>query len=167
MRWDECQRLKQHERGGKEGQELEDDDSQGWIAAFESAAKRMLRYLEDSETLKGSTRELKEQVLSPEEPGDSIFQIAIQARNEIGKKLFQIVRQGASEVHIASMARWDAHLKGPVVPERRSSELKEDVEFFSERQEVLVGLMEGKVNMQSEAPEKYFEKIFEEVKELE
>ena len=49
VRWDECQRLKvsQHERGRKEGQELEDDDSQGWIAAFERTAKRMLRYLED------------------------------------------------------------------------------------------------------------------------
>ena len=68
-------------------------------------------------------------MLSPEEPGDSVFQISIQARKEVGKKLFQIVRQGASEVHIASMARWDAQLKGPVVLERRSSELKEDVEF--------------------------------------
>ena len=70
-------------------------------------------------------------------------------------------------MHIASMARWDAQLKGPVVLERRSSELKEDVEFLSERQEVLAGLMEGKVNMQSEAPQKYFEKIFEVLKELE
>ena len=39
-------------------------------------AKRMLKYLEDSEALKVSTRELKEQVLSPIEPRVRIVRIA-------------------------------------------------------------------------------------------
>ena len=60
-----------------------------------------------------STRELSEQVLFPEESGSSIFQIAKQARDDKGRKLFLIFRQGESEAHIASMARWGAQLKGP------------------------------------------------------
>ena len=41
-----------------------------------------------------------------------------------------------------------------------------EVELLSERQEVLAGLMEDKIRIQSEATEKYCETIFEEVKEL-
>ena len=39
--------------------------------------------------------------------------------------------------------------------------------YLSERQEVVANLMEGKIRMQSEASEKFFEKIFEELQELE
>ena len=60
---------------------------------------------EDSQALKVSTRELKEQVLSPDESSVSVVRIARQARSEQGKKLFKIFRQGANEVLIASMAR--------------------------------------------------------------
>ena len=71
----------------------------------------MLKYLEDSEDLKVSLRELKEQLESPEEAGTSIMQIAKQSRNERGHMLFQIFRQEENEVYIASLARWDAQLK--------------------------------------------------------
>ena len=81
------------------------------FAAYEDAAKKMLKYLEGSEDLKVSLRELKEQVESPEEAGGSIMQIAKQARNERGQKLFQTFR------YIASLARWHTHLKGLVEPE--------------------------------------------------
>ena len=77
----------------------------------------MLKYLEDSEALKVSTRELKEKVLCPNQPSVNIY--ALRGRREVrSKKLFQISnRQGANEILIA--------------------------------------------------PEKYQEKIFEELKELE
>ena len=42
----------------------------------------MLKFLEDSEDVKVSLRELKEQLETPEEAGISTMQIAKQARNE-------------------------------------------------------------------------------------
>ena len=42
----------------------------------------MLKYLEDSEVMKVSTRELEEQVLSPNEPRIDVLRIARQARND-------------------------------------------------------------------------------------
>ena len=50
----------------------------------------MLRYLEVCEASKVSTRELKEQVLTPEESSISIVRVARQARSEKSIKLFQI-----------------------------------------------------------------------------
>ena len=67
--------------------------------AFGDAAKRMLRYLEDSEDLKVSVSDLKGQLEKPEEEGFSIMQIAQQARNERGQKLFETFRQGKDDVH--------------------------------------------------------------------
>ena len=93
------------------------------------------------------------------------MQIAVQARNERGKKLFQIFRQGENEVYIASSARWDAQLKGLVELERRCQELMQEVELLSDRQEVLAVLMEDKIRIQSKATEKYYESIFEELEE--
>ena len=108
-----------------------------------------------SEVLKVSTRELKEQVLSPDESSVRKVRIARQARSEKSKKLFQIFRQGANEVLIASMARWEEHLKGLVVLERHCLALREEVEHLNERQEVLAILTEGKMNMQKVAPEDF------------
>ena len=68
---------------------------------------------------------------------------------------------------IASVARWEEHLKGLVVLERHCLALGKEVEHSSARQEVLAILMEGKMNMQKVAPEKYQEKIVKELKELE
>ena len=54
-----------------------------------------------------------------------------------------------------------------VVLERECQALREEVEHLKEKQEVLTILMEGKMNMHKVALEKYQEKIFEVLKELE
>ena len=64
----------------KREQEVDDEVDQNWTAACELTAKRMLKYLEDSEVLKVSTRELKEQVLSPDES------CALRGRREVEKQ---------------------------------------------------------------------------------
>ena len=81
VRWDEGQRLKmsQVERMRRECLEFEEEECRGWAAADGDTAKRILKFLEDSENLKVSTREQREQVLFPEESGSSIIQIARQA----------------------------------------------------------------------------------------
>ena len=108
MRWDERQRrmAAQEERARSDVQEVDDEVDQNWC---EWMAKRMLKYLEDSEVLKLSTRELKEQVLSPDESSIRKVRIARQARSEKSKKLFHIFRQGANEVLIASMVVLERH----------------------------------------------------------
>ena len=77
------------------------------------------------------------------------MQIAKQARNERGRKLFEIFREGLVDL------------------DRRCQGLMQEVQLVSERQEVLVGMVVGKRDMQKEAPEKYQDKIFEEFKGLE
>ena len=59
--------------------------------AFEETAKGIPRYLEDSEDLKVSVTELQEQLGISEEVGVSIKQVAQQARNENGQKIFEIL----------------------------------------------------------------------------
>ena len=82
------------------------------MSFFEVAAKRMLRYLEDSGDLKVSISESKGQLETPEEAVFSIIQIAQKGRNEKGQKLLEIFGQGEDEVYIASLPRWDTQLKG-------------------------------------------------------
>ena len=103
-RWDDCQtqRKPQEEKAWKESQGLEEEDKRMCSAANEDAAKKMLKYLEDSEGSKVSLGEVKEQLESLEEAGISIMKIAKQARNERGQQLFQIFRQEETEVYIAS-----------------------------------------------------------------
>ena len=72
-------------------QDAEDDHC--WTEAFDGIAKKMSKYLEDSEVAKVRTRELKEQVLSPNESSVNVVRIARQAQT-----FFQIFRQGANEV---------------------------------------------------------------------
>ena len=88
-------------------QEVDNEVNQNWTPVHQTIAKRMLKYLEDSEGLKVSTRELKEQVLFPKKSSVSMVRIARLARSEKSKKLlFQIFsRQGAIEILVASMAR--------------------------------------------------------------
>ena len=89
--------------------------------------------------------------MSPDESSVEKVRIARQARSEESKKLFQNFRQGANEVFIASMA----------------IERVEEVEHLSERQVVLIVLMESKINMQKVAPEDFQRQIFQEFKKLE
>ena len=70
-------------------------------------------------------------------------------------------------MYIASLARWDTQLKGLLELEWSCQELIQEVKLSSERQEVLAGLMEDKIRIQSKATEKYYETIFEELTELE
>ena len=90
-----------------------------WTEACERLATRMLKYLQDSESTKVSTRELEEQVLSPNEPRINTVRIARQAGNEKRESLSQIFRHGENEVLIASKAKWDEQLKGVVELDRR------------------------------------------------
>ena len=87
--------------------------------AFEETAKGILRYLDDSEDLKVSVTELQEQLGISEEARISIKQVAQLARNENGQHIFEIFRQGAEDVCIASWARWNAQLKGLAELEKR------------------------------------------------
>ena len=103
-----------------------------------------MKYLEDTEALKVSTREVKEHVLSPDESNVNKVRIARQARSENSKKLFQIFRQGANEIPVASVARWEEPLRMLVVLERECLALREEVEHLNKKQEVLTILMEGK-----------------------
>ena len=135
--------------------------------AFEDASKRMLRYLEDSEDLKVIISELKGQLDTPEEEGFSIMQIAQQARNDKGQKIFETFRQGAGELYIASLARWDTQLKDLAELERQCQDMIQEVVLGSEGQEVLKGMVEDKIRLQSKATEKNDETTFEELRELE
>ena len=67
----------------------------------------------------------------------------------------------------ASLARWNTQLKSLAELERRCQGITQEVKLLSERQEVLKGMVEDKIRLQSRATEKYFEQIFEEMKELE
>ena len=109
VRWDERQKLKvaQEERARRNVQEADDEVDNNWTAACEGIAEKMLKYLDESEVMKVSTRELKEQVLSPDESSVNRVHIARQARSEKSKMLFQIFGQGTNDVLIASMARWE------------------------------------------------------------
>ena len=93
--------------------------------------------------------------MSGDESSGNIVRIARQARSEKNKKLFQILRQGANEVLIASMARREEQLKRLIVLERHCLALREEVEYLSESKEVLAVLMEGKMNMQKTAKEDF------------
>ena len=167
-RWDACQRQRksQEEKAWKESQGLEEEDKRKWCTAYENATRKMLKYLEENEDVKVGLSELKEQLETSEESGILIIQIAKQAWNERGHKLFQIFRQEEDDVYITSLARRDTQLKRLVELERRCQELMQEVNLLSERQEVLACLMEDRSRLQSKASAKYYETIFEERREL-
>ena len=70
------------------GQWISVEDRRRRRVAFEGAAKRMLRCLEDSEDLKVGVSELKGQLELSEKAGFSIRQSAQQAMNENGQHIF-------------------------------------------------------------------------------
>ena len=87
-RWDERQWLMvtQEEKARRNVQEVDDEMNQNWTAVYQWTEKNMLRYLEDSESLKVSTGDLKEQVRSPDESSVNTERIARQPRSEKSKK---------------------------------------------------------------------------------
>ena len=80
----------QEEESRRKAQEVDYEVNQSWAAVYQSIVRRMLGYLDNSEASKLSTKELKEQVLSPNEPSVNIERTVRQARSEKHKKLFQI-----------------------------------------------------------------------------
>ena len=88
--------------------------------------------------------------------GISIKQVAQQAMNENGQTFLEIFRQGEADVCIAILARWNAQLKGLVELERRCRDTMQEVKLLSERQEILKGMVEDKIRLQSRATEKYY-----------
>ena len=81
-RWDDWQRQRklQEEKAWKESRGIEEEYKRKRHAAFEDAARRMLKFLEDTEDLKVGFSELKEQLETPEETGISIMQISEQGK---------------------------------------------------------------------------------------
>ena len=121
VRWDERQRQRWSTKKEQERnvQEADDEDDPYWTEACEGIAKKMLKYLEDSEVTKVSTRELKERILSPNESNVNIMRIAKQARNEKGKKTVCDPQTRKNETVFASMASGEGQLKGLVGLDRR------------------------------------------------
>ena len=65
-----------------------------------------------------------------------------QARGEQHKHMFHIFsRQGAKEILVAKVARWEEHLRMLVGLERDCLDLSEAMEQLSEKQELLTTLM--------------------------
>ena len=87
--------------------------------------------------------------------------------NDNGQKIFELFRQGEEEVCTASLARWNAQLKGLVELERRFRDTKQEIQVLSERQEIFKNTMEDKLRLQRRETERYHDQIFEEIKELE
>ena len=84
----------------------------------------------------------------------------------MAKIFFEIVRQGEEDVCIASWARWNAQLKRSGGVGKRCQILRQEVKLLSERQK-LKGMVEDRIRLQGRATEKYYERFFEEMKELE
>ena len=111
--------------------------------------------------MKEGVTELQEQLGISEEAGVSVRAIAEQAMNEDSQNIFEIFWQGEEKVCIASLARWNAQLKGLVELEKRCQNMMWKVKSSSERQEVLKGMVEDKIRLQSRATEKYYEHMEE------
>ena len=88
--------------------------------AFENLAKEMLRFFDNSDDVKVGTTKLQERLEALVQISIPIQQVAQQARNEIGQKVFEIF------CVIASWARWDAHWKGLVALERRCQDTSQN-----------------------------------------
>ena len=82
---------------------------------------------------------MQEQLGISDEAGVSIKQVAQQAMNEDGQHFFEKFRQREEDVRIASLARWNAQLKGLAEFETRCQILMQEVKLLSERQDVLKG----------------------------
>ena len=123
--------------------------------------------MEDSEDLKVGLSDLKEQLETPKETGISFMQIGKQARSERGQKLFQIFRQEENEVYIASLGEVGCTTEWIGGAGKALSGTDAGGGAAKRRQEVLAGLVEDKSRLQSRETEKYYETIFEEMRELE
>ena len=97
--------------------------------------------------------------------GISIQQVAQQAMNEDGEKIFDIFWQ-EDESCIARWARWEAQRKGLVELERRCQDVSREIQMLNKRQEIFQNAIEGKLRVQDRASERMQDQIIEEIKEL-
>ena len=111
------------------------DEERQWISVEDGRRRRVAFE-------KMGVTALHEQLETSEGAGVSIRQIAQQAMNENGQHIFIIFGQGEEDVSIASLARWNAQLKGLAELEKRSQRLMQDVKLFSERQKKKKGMVE-------------------------
>ena len=88
--------------------------------------------------LKVNAQELEFHVLALNEPNIDMEHIVLQARVEGHQRLFHTFsRQGASEILVVSVARWEEHQRVLIMLEQKSQELCQAIEQKSERQELL------------------------------
>ena len=78
----------------------------------------MLRYRDNCNEVKAGITELQERVEVLAHIGTSIQQVAQQAMNEDGQKMFEVFWQ-EGELFVAGWARWEAQRRGLVDLERR------------------------------------------------
>ena len=64
--------------------------------------------------------------------------------NENGKRFLKFFRQGQEDLCIASLARWNALLKG-LVELQRCRDTMQEVQLLSERQEILKGMVADEI----------------------
>ena len=96
---------------------------------YQAVAKRMLDYVNEGEELRVDTQEVKFHVVSPNGPGIDIMHIVMHARGERHQQFFYAFnQQGAHEVLVASVARWDGHERMLITLEQKSQELSGDSE---------------------------------------
>ena len=119
----------------------------------------MLRYREDSEDLKVGVTELKEQLEISEEAGVSIRRIAQQAMNENGQKICNL-QAGRRRGMYCQSGQLECAVERSGGFGKKCQNMMQEVKLFSERQEVLKGMVEDKIRLQSRATEKYYEQIF-------
>ena len=138
-------------------QEVDCEVNKSWAAVYQSIARRMRSYLDNSEASNVGTKELEEHVLAPNEPSVDMEHIVRQARGEKHKKCS---RSSADKEQKRS---WSPVLRDG----RECLDLREEIEQVSEKQELLASLMESKKCLQKDAPERFQEQTFQELKELE
>ena len=134
--------------------------------AFENLTKGMLRYLDNCNEVKVGITELQARVEVPVQIGIFIEQVAQQAMNEDGQKIFEVFWQ-EGELFVASWARWEAQRKGFVDLERRCQDISREIQMLNKRQEKFQNAIDGKLRVQGRAGERLQDQIIEEIKELE
>ena len=117
-------------------------------------AKGVLRYLDNSNDVKVSITELKERVEVHLQFRISIQQVAQQAMNENGQKIFEICWQEFEELCIASWVRWEAQRKGLVDLERRCQDISRETQMLNTRQETFQNAIERELGVQDRANER-------------
>ena len=119
--------------------------------AFENLAKGVLRYLDNCNDVTVGITELQERVEVPAQIGISIQQVAQQAMNEDGQKIFEVFWQEEGELCIACGARWEAPRKGLVDLEIRCQDISREIQMLNKRQgSVAAGIASQRILAASE-----------------